>query len=300
MPRGRRKDTVFLAEGQQPEEPDWLYGGTYGAFIKIQQNMDAWAGLDVSAREQIIGRREADGSRTDLPVGTNPHTEGPFANDAMPPATSHVRKAGPRGAVHDQNLILRRGMPYTEAPDGTVLNGLLFVSYQASLGQLDVVLGDWMTNLNFPTLGCGQDALIERGLLTFVNSATFVVPPHDDRFPGAGFFDAPQVPDAKRGRVLLQKAVTDADGNPTRAERGGIEIILIDKQTGQPLGAPLMTNPAGRAVSPRIPIGTTVTVRETQNNRFQPLADFDVTVTAGVVRVDLPNRLQRGANPYGA
>lgn len=300
VPRAQRNTTVFIHEDRQPDEPEWLAGGTYGAYIKIQQNMDAWANLDPATRERIIGRRDADGSRTDLQPGTNPHAEGPFADPSAPPTTSHVRKAGPRGDLHDQTLILRRGVPFTDTENGAVINGLHFLSYQATLSQLDVVLNDWMFNPDFPTPGAGADALLS--MVTFVNSTAFVVPPHDDRFPGAGYFDPPKESTKRKSRIVVKKVVTDANGTQVRRERGGFEFTFIDKATGSPLGEPVRTSSAGRAVSPKIKVGTTVLVRETpQPDRFETVTDIETIVAASTTVVPVTNRtLPTAPNVYGS
>lgn len=219
--------------------------------------------------------------------------------------TSHVRKAGPRGDLHDRSLLLRRGVPFTDTEGGAVVNGLQFLSYQASPAQLDTVLNDWMFNPDFPQIGSGVDALI--ALVTFLNSSLFVVPPQDDRFPGAGYFDPPTNADGKRkSRIVAKKALIDPNGNPIRRERGGIEFTFIDKATGMPIGQPVVTTSAGRAVSDKIKVGTVVLIRETPQltpegtPRFEPTNDVEVTVSSGTLVVPVTNRLMPEAvNIYG-
>ena len=300
LTRSQRTEHTRIDLDELPEEPSWLKGGCYGAWMKIEQNVDAWANLDPATKEQIIGRREADGSRTDLPAGTNPHTEGEFTDLGNPPVASHVRKAGPRGPAHDQTLILRRGAPYVEATGGALHRGLQFISYQVSLDDLDVILNQWMLNNDFPSPGAGQDALVVHGLLAFLRSCMFVVVPADDRHPAAGYFDpAPTPGKARKGRIHIRKKVTDAAGAPTRAELGGIEFTLIDPGSGGVIGSPVLTNSAGRAVLPATKSGKQVIVRETPNARFVAQADIPIDLTQRNQIVHVTNQLAPAQPPYG-
>ena len=118
-----RSKVVFVhRDGGQPDEPAWADGGTYMTTIKIIQNraaFEALGGNDV--QDAVIGRAK-DGTRLDLPAGTDPRQEGPDPSDALPPS-SHVRKAGPRGR-HDDTQIFRRGLPFVEVVEGRVQVGL--------------------------------------------------------------------------------------------------------------------------------------------------------------------------------
>lgn len=283
-----------------PEEPHWLDGGSYAAYLKIEQNLDVWKGFGTTTHESIVGRREADGSRLDLPAGTDPKTEGAFADPSTPPIASHVRKAGPRGPLHDQTLIFRRGAPYTEEIDGVLHVGLQFVSYQASLDDFDVVLNRWMLNTNFPNPNTGEDALVANSLMTFLRAGFFVIPPHDPRFPGAGYFDtAPEHGNHRIGRIHIRKTALDQNGSPTSAEVGDIEFQLIDPKTNTPIGEPVRANPAGRAVLTGARIGQDVIVRETPTDRFEAAPDVTVAVDQRNVIVPITNRLKPNTNPYG-
>lgn len=278
----------------------WLEGGSYAAYLKIEQNIDAWQALDPSVHEAIIGRREADGSRLDLPAGTDPKVEGEFTDLATPPVNAHVRKSGPRGPVHDLNLIFRRGVPYAEVSGGALHVGLQFVSYQASLDDFDVVLNRWMLNSEFPNPGSGQDALIANGLISFLRAGFFVVPPHEDRFPAAGYFDPPPAEGNHRAaRVHIRKSVVDQAGNPTSAEIGGVQFQLIDATSGALIGDPATTNPAGRALLTGAHVGQNLLVRETPGDRFEPVPDQPVTAEQRNTIVRIANRLRAGASPYG-
>ncbi len=266
MPGRARPAGAFIRAEDHPDEPDWVDGGSYLAYLKISQDVTAAAAVDQAAHEQIMGRRLSDGSRLDLPAGTDPHTETEFADAATPPLASHVRKTGPRGPVHDQVAMLRRGVPYlTLGGDGSIDAGLQFASFLGDLDVFDVILNDWMLNPDFPTPGAGQDALVARGLVQFRRAGFYLVPPDDSRFPGAGLFDPPRQPGRPRsrtGRLHIRKRFADAAGNRVRRERSGVTFTLYD-QTGAVVGEPFTTNSAGRAVSAPVPLNTPLVLRET-------------------------------------
>lgn len=300
LTRSQRTAHTTIHVADLAEEPAWLERGCYGAWMKIEQNLDGWTSLDAATKEQIIGRREADGSRTDLPPGSNPHTEGGFSDPNTPLPSSHVRKAGPRGPLHDGTLILRRGAPYVEAVGGALHRGLQFISYQVSLDDLGVILNQWMLNPDFPSSGAGQDALVAHSLISFLRSSIFVVVPADDRHPGAGYFDPPPTSGkARKVRIHIRKKVIDAGGSPAKAELGGIEFTLIEPKSGQLIGSPVITNSAGRAVLPGAKIGRQVIVRETPNQRFQPQPDITVDATQRNQIVHVTNQLAPQQPPYG-
>ena len=152
-----RFKVVFVhRDGRERDEPAWADGGTYMAFLRILQRPENFAALpDEDHRDAVRGRRR-DGIRLDLVgTGTQPHAEPSDPPPALPP-TSHVLKAGPRGA-HDAVQIFRRGMPFVEAtPDGQLRVGLNFCSFQATLDQFDVVFSDWMMNPELPAAARGR------------------------------------------------------------------------------------------------------------------------------------------------
>lgn len=300
LDRVQRRRATVVDPIALPEEPAWFRGGSYAAYLKIEQNMDPWASLDATTREQIIGRHVTDGSRLDLEPGHNPHSEGEFTDPATPPHSSHIRKAGPRGSLHDQNVIFRRGVPYVEEIDKILHFGLQFVSYQASLSDFDVVLNRWMLNPDFPERGSGVDSLIANNLITFLLSGVFVVVPHDERYPAAGYFDPrPVPPRSRKGRVHIRKSAVDQNGAPTNAEVGDIEFQLFEPDGVTAIGDPARTNPAGRAVLPAVRIGKTVVLRETPSSRFEQVADQTITVDKANVLVSVINKLLPTAPPYG-
>ncbi len=281
-----RGNVVFVDRGLHPEEPDWAEHGTYMVWMKIPQNLDAFAALPTGEQDQVIGRDRA-GRRLDLPAPTRdePDTE---ATD-LPPA-SHVRKTGPRGAARDMTQIFRRGLPFIETTGGQVQAGLHFVSFQASLDQLRVVLNRWMFNPNFPVPGCGQDALIARALVTIEAHSFAFVPPDTDGPIGRGMFMPPAKPRRpKTGRVAVRKRVIDSSGAELDVDLGGFVFQVTDPATGQRVGDPFSTNSHGHALSPDLPTGTPLRLDETgfppTVTPAQPLA-FELSTVRLVHRVD--------------
>jgi len=207
--RGDRPGIVFVDRDELPEEPAWADRGTYMAWMKIPQDLAAFAALPAPEQDQLVGR-DRGGRRLDLPA---PSRVEPADTTALPPA-SHVRKAGPRGGPRDRTQIFRRGMPYAEAAGGQAAAGLHFVSFQASLDQLRTVLNRWMLNPDFPTPGCGAAPLLRRGLIRIERHGFFLVPPDTDEPLGATIFaaakDKPKPP--RTGRIAVRKRVVDAAG----------------------------------------------------------------------------------------
>lgn len=109
VPGNARRRVAFVNRDLAPDEPHWAEDGTYMAYLKVRQDLDRFNALPVVDQEQIIGRRKTDGSRVDQQAGNDPRTEGEFAGPTPTP-NSHVRKTGPRGALHDRTLVFRRGV----------------------------------------------------------------------------------------------------------------------------------------------------------------------------------------------
>lgn len=296
-----RQPAVFIECDRLPEEPAWADRGSYLAYMKIRQELEAMAAKPLEEHEQIMGRRKHDGSRLDLPEGTPPRDEGEFTGNP-PAAGSHVRKAGPRGAVHDSTLMFRRGVPYlTLQPDGSVDAGLQFASFQATLDAFDTIFARWMINPAFPAARTGPDALFANGLVSIQKAGVYFVPPADDRFIAAGAFDAPKAPPkARKGQIAVRKRATDSNGQPVPAELGGFGFQLFDQTSGQPVGEVFTTNSAGHAMSGKVDVGTTVILREVSVlPGFTPAGDISVALDGAHAVVQVTNTVQSGGSGYG-
>jgi Dyp-type peroxidase family len=146
-----------------PAAPDAQFG-SYGAFLKISENVDAFNNASASlaaavgcpraqAAEMIIGRKQD---------GAPLHHTGQDLNDLNPnapasdwPHCSHTRKMDWRRAPHRR--ILRRGVIYDEPRT----KGLLFHSFQKSIGsQFEFTLKDWVLNTAHPLPMTGPDPVI--------------------------------------------------------------------------------------------------------------------------------------------
>jgi deferrochelatase/peroxidase EfeB len=104
----RRHGAIFVGRDRLPEEPWWTEDGTYLAYLKVQQNLDAWAQRSGEDHQQIMGRFKArPGSRLDQP-GVSPHAEPGFAGDVPHPQGGPARQRAP-GQGGD--LPARRAIP---------------------------------------------------------------------------------------------------------------------------------------------------------------------------------------------
>jgi hypothetical protein len=223
--------------------------------------------------EGAIGRRQVDGSRQDQPQHMNPHDEPDFDPAATQPAlASHVRKAGPRGGEQSRAtdvFLFRRGIPYTEIqPDLTLTAGLHFVAFAASLSYTDVVWNHWIMNPDFPTAGTGVDQLFQNDLVQVLEARFFFIPPDDSRFIGAAIFVGPEQQPAYKSKVVVRKSIVDQNGVRQLKRLSGFGFTVFDANN-QPIGREFFTNSAGQAVSPQLPTGVALTLRETTNPPLQ-------------------------------
>jgi deferrochelatase/peroxidase EfeB len=302
MPRSARRSGIFINRDREAEEPRWAEDGTYLAYLKIEQNLDAWNALSAEDQEQIMGRRKADGSRLDLPTGTNPHAE-PDQIGEPPLGRSHIRKTGSNLPVHAGLGLFRRGVPYFSLrPDGSPDGGLHFVSFQRSFDRFDLVLNRWLGNPDFPAPAAGLDRLFVEGFATIRRSGFYFVPPDDARFIAAGLFDPAVMPGHGRrpGRILVRKRVVTQAGSASPAERGGVGFRILRSDTLEPIGDIFTTDGDGRATSPEVPLGTNVILREEiVPAHLEPADPVEQTITVSQrsVVVIVTNRARSGG--YG-
>lgn len=146
--------------------PAWLRGGSSFVLRRIAMNLDTWEEADPQTRDFALGRRQSDGAPlTGHAVGDVPDLTA-VDRDGLPviDPSSHMARAMP---ARPGERILRRPYSYDDAPaPGHLSNaGLLFCSYQASIGEQFLPI---------------QRRLAEADLLntwtTPVGSAVFAVP----------------------------------------------------------------------------------------------------------------------------
>ncbi|MFI0187917.1 iron uptake transporter deferrochelatase/peroxidase subunit [Streptomyces sp. NPDC017082] len=114
-------------------EPAWMANGSYAVVRRIRMLLDDWEKLSLTAQEQVIGRRKADGAP--LSGGDETTSMDLEKTDAgggyAVPLNAHARITRP-----DRNggaAMLRRPFSYHDGidADGTPDAGLLFVCWQA-------------------------------------------------------------------------------------------------------------------------------------------------------------------------
>ncbi len=116
--------------------PDAFRGGSLLVLRRIRFDLDRWEQIARSDREQIIGRRIADGAPITGGVERTPVDLAATANGlSVVPDFAHVRRAR---AQDPDEVFLRRGYSYDDGPaadfpDGDT--GLLFCAYQADIDR---------------------------------------------------------------------------------------------------------------------------------------------------------------------
>ncbi|MEU7413828.1 iron uptake transporter deferrochelatase/peroxidase subunit [Streptomyces sp. NPDC042638] len=114
-------------------EPAWMANGSYAVVRRIRMLLDDWEQLSLTAQEQVIGRRKADGA----PLSGGDETtemdldKADAKGDYVVPLNAHARITRP-----DRNggaAMLRRPFSYHDGigADGTPDAGLLFICWQA-------------------------------------------------------------------------------------------------------------------------------------------------------------------------
>ncbi|MEU5875319.1 Dyp-type peroxidase [Glycomyces sp. NPDC047369] len=144
-----------------------LEGGTVMVVRRMRTDLDQWDELDETGKDRVIGRRLADGAPlTGDREEDEPDLEAREDSGLLViPTGAHVRRAREAGTT-----ILRRSYNYDDGPgpQGESDTGLVFVSYQADVGQFTAI----------------QERLAEADLLNDyavpIGSAVFVLPPGCD------------------------------------------------------------------------------------------------------------------------
>jgi Dyp-type peroxidase family len=299
---GDRSSVARVGPDQMGNEPAWVEGAAYLAYMKIRQDLAHATALGNDVMEQAIGRRDDDGSRLDQQPGMDPKNEPDFTDPNNPKDNSHVRKVGPRGDEQGATIaIFRRGLPYMDiAADGTPEFGLHFVSF-GDPDQFNTILNRWMVNPLFPAPNTGPDALMVQQLISFELGAMFIVPPADRRYIGAQIFDPESAPlPATAGRVVVKKRVADAGGNPLPQHtlRGAVFQVL---QNGNPVGATFTTDAAGHAISGDLPTGSQYVLHEvTPLPGANQAADVPFTLSNRRQVIEVINTFGQPPHTYGS
>lgn len=293
-----RDRVVFIDRDEAPDEPAWLQDGTYLAYARIRQNLEAFSALPQADQERIVGRRKDDGSRLDLEPGTDVKSEDAFKDDAVS-GSAHVRKAGPRGS-HDAIAIFRRGVPFLDvAADGSLVAGLQFASFQWSLENFSTIFTRWMLNPGFPAEGAGVDALFAQNLATVERFGFFVVPPRDPHFIGESIFAQPRPEPEDTGRLVLRKKVVDSNGAPAQVNLEEIGFQVLRGSDNQLVGPVFVTDSSGHAVSPDLPRGIALVLREVAPPaNVEPVPDIAFTLDRHRQQLAITNRRTQ-PGPYG-
>jgi len=108
---------------QSSDGPDWMAGGSYMVYRRIQMRLEVWDRTNLSDQELTFGRHRDSGA----PLGGTDEFE-PLQPKKLPDV-SHARIAHGDGSIK----ILRRSYSYADGMDrktGTLNAGLLFICYQ--------------------------------------------------------------------------------------------------------------------------------------------------------------------------
>ena len=167
--------------GPPPDLSPWLPNGSFVAVRKLRQHVDR---LDDAVRDGVVPtegaapmpdeetvRGKLMGRRRDgtpmVPGGSNANNNFSFLQDPTGtscPFHAHIRRANPReiggaAAGRRRPRIARRSMSYGPPPRageaGDTERGLLFVAYNASLGEQFEVIQRWLAGGN--SSGAGSD-----------------------------------------------------------------------------------------------------------------------------------------------
>ncbi|PRZ30502.1 deferrochelatase/peroxidase EfeB [Antricoccus suffuscus] len=114
-------------------EPVWASGGSYQVVRKFRMLIEDWDGSSLGKQQHVFGRQKVTGAPLDGKVEEDVPIYAKDPEGAVTPLNAHIRLANPRDGA--AKLMLRRGMNYSGGvdADGNLDQGLLFISYQATL-----------------------------------------------------------------------------------------------------------------------------------------------------------------------
>ncbi|MEJ7785681.1 MAG: hypothetical protein WKF96_12825 [Solirubrobacteraceae bacterium] len=191
------------------DDPPWMAGGTYMAFLRLRVDLRAWRERSRTEQELVIGRDKLSGAGLSAvevnddgqprPRVADPAPESDSPQWRDPPQTtdplleaSHIHRANQTRAsafAPGALRMFRQGYDYLEqlGPQGVVV-GLNFVSFQRDLRVLHEVLHlpGWLGDSNFG--GLAEDGPEASPLITLAAGGLYAVPPRERPFPGADLF----------------------------------------------------------------------------------------------------------------
>lgn len=164
---------------------------------KLAANLGLAQGEEERAGAMIVGRYE-DGTPLTLNeedgiIASGAENNFNYNNDtsgAKCPFHAHIRKSNPRGeargagvpaetlANEKKHIMARRGIPFGQRDVNTNIDpsiaqspvdgvGLLFMSYQASIGkQFEFIQQNWVNNPGFPHTNDGSDPILGQGIVS--------------------------------------------------------------------------------------------------------------------------------------
>ena len=155
---------VWVPDGSSPA---WLAGGSALIVRRIAMDVRTWGGLDVTTKEESIGRRLSDGAPLTGGTETTPADFEAVDDNGLPviAPTAHMRLAH---LTTPTERILRRPYNYDDGVDaqGHPDTGLLFVTYMADPAAQFVPIQQRLA-----------DADVLNIWTTPIGSALFAVPP---------------------------------------------------------------------------------------------------------------------------
>jgi Dyp-type peroxidase family len=196
--------------------PSWMKGGTYMAFLRLALELTSWRRLSREDQEILVGRDKLTGiplesanfepNRGIVPV---PSAACPlsrtmaYSSNYISPSrpedpllqASHIHRVNPYRQAHGEEAnerIFRQGYDFLEPlADGRPRAGLNFVSFQRSLLVLKQILSFWgrLGDVNFggpKDPKPGEPASVP--LASVIAAGYYAVPPKGDPFPGAEIF----------------------------------------------------------------------------------------------------------------
>ena len=175
---GHENEADWPPDPQQSADPaavrerlKWLHNGSFLVIRKLSQDVPGLYAAASSVKgmpaEDVLAKmmgRKLDGTPLAHPGTDGPHNDFDYSGDpdgAACPFHSHIRRANPRHTSQELHelpgrrtpRIVRRGMSYGPRVDGTgapldAERGLLFMAYNASLGEQFEVIQRWISGGN--------------------------------------------------------------------------------------------------------------------------------------------------------